>query len=76
MNAPDACYACLDNAPPGRRIVLVRGTGCTQTGLDHPSDPAEVARRNVKWLNRRLGISEREAEALIAAAIGRQERMD
>lgn len=78
MIASDTCYACLDQAPPGRRIVLVRngGAGCLQTGLDHPADPPEVAKRNVDWLNRRLGVSPREASELIEAALGRQEKMD
>lgn len=78
MIASDTCYACLDQAPPGRRIVLVRngGGGCVQTGLDHPADPPEVAKRNVEWLNRRLGVSPREADELIAAALGRQEMND
>lgn len=75
VGALDACYACLADAPPGRRIVLVRGAGggYLQTGLDHPGDLPEIAKRNVEWLNRRLGVSAQDAEQKLAAAIGQQE---
>jgi hypothetical protein len=44
-----------------------------QTGLDHPGDLPEIAKRNVEWLNRRLGVSAQDAEQKLAAAIGQQE---
>ena len=71
LDLPPLCYALLACNPAGERIVAIRlGTsGYFTTSLDAPSQTLEQARATVDLLNRKLGISEAQKQAMIGGSM-------
>lgn len=68
---PPLCYALLACNPAGERIVAIRRNenGYFLTSLDAPSQSLEQARATVDLLNRKLGVSEEQKQAMIGGSM-------
>ncbi|HQR21835.1 MAG TPA: hypothetical protein PKV98_13260 [Burkholderiaceae bacterium] len=68
---PPLCYALLACNPAGERIVAIRRNerGHFSTSLDAPSQSLEQARATVDLLNRKLGVSEEQKQAMIGGSM-------
>jgi len=68
---PQMCFAFLEGALPGERIVAIRRgeKGCYRTSLDDAETSVDQARELVDTMNRKLCISDEEREAMLGGSM-------
>ncbi len=67
---PPFCYAVIGGNPPGARIVMLSAgeRGASQTEFDDPRENLSQAQHFANKLNKRLGVTPQQAEAMLAGA--------
>lgn len=68
---PEHCYVFLENMPPGRRIGMVmrNESGYWPTGYDMPGNTENDAKRMVRNLNDKIGVTPHQAECMLSGSM-------